>query len=146
MSALDRYFTLPSLAKKAWAAGAIEKARGYAQELLGDAVAHRDWNNGNAIHDGNMVLGLVALHDVDSVRAGSLLIESGKTTGSPQLDSFGPNMTLAKALLQKGEKEVVLEYFALCRSFWKMGSAELDEWSATVRGGGVPSFGHNLLF
>lgn len=55
-------------------------------------------------------------------------------------------MTLANALLQKGEKDVVLEYFSLCRAFWKMGSAKLDEWSATVRGGGIPSFGANLLY
>ena len=147
MSAPQRYHVLPRLAKTAWAAGAIEKARNYAQELLGNAEQYRsDARYGNAIHDGNMVLGLLALDRADSGQAGRLLVQSGKTPGSPELNSFGPNMTLANALLQKGEKDVVLEYFALCRNFWKMGSAKLDEWSATVRGGGIPSFRGNLLY
>ncbi|HYL78092.1 MAG TPA: hypothetical protein VEU96_28010 [Bryobacteraceae bacterium] len=146
MNAMERCFVLPSLAKTAWAAGAIDKARNYAEDLLSGAETHREWNYGNAIHDGNMVLGLVALHGGNIAQASSLLIESGKTTGSPQLNSFGPNMTLANALLQKGEKDAVLKYFSLCRAFWKMGSAKLDEWSATVRGGGIPSFGGNLLY
>ncbi len=146
MSVLERYSALPRLSKTAWAAGDIDKARTYAEELLRDAEAHRDWNYGNAIHDGNMVMGLVALQAGNSAQASNFLIQSGKTAGSPQLNSFGPNMTLANVLLQKGEKDVVLEYFSLCRTFWTMGSAKLDEWSATVRGGGVPSFGANLFY
>ncbi len=48
------------------------------------------------------------------------LIAAGKSPGSPQMDSFGPNMTLAKDLLEKGERDAVLEYFMRCRKFWKM--------------------------
>ena len=46
---------------------------------------------------------------------------AGATPGSPQLDSFGPNMTLAKELLEKGQPDVVLHYFALCKNFWEDG-------------------------
>ena len=66
---------------------------------------------------------------------------AGATPGSPQLNSFGPNMTLAKELLEKGQSEVVLQYLALCKKFWKMDRGQLDEWSATIRGGGIPDFG-----
>jgi hypothetical protein len=55
-------------------------------------------------------------------------------------------MTLARDLLQRGESESVLEYFTLCRAFWKMGSKTLDTWSATVRKGETPNFGANLLY
>ncbi|MEM8947647.1 MAG: RNA polymerase subunit sigma-24, partial [Planctomycetota bacterium] len=65
---------------------------------------------------------------------------------SPQMDSFGPNMTLAKELLEKGEKEVVLEYFELCRTFWDMGHGRLDQWAKDVKAGNTPVFGPNLLY
>jgi TonB family protein len=143
----QRFYALRTLAKAAWEAGAILTAADYATELLNDVAQNpRDWNDGNAIHDGHMVLGLVALSNGNLGQAGKDLLEAGKTPGSPQLDSFGPNMTLAKELLQKGEKDVVLEYFALCRVFWKMGNDRLDEWTAMVRGGGMPKFGANLVY
>jgi TonB family protein len=137
---------LPRLAKAALDAGEWDAAERYARELLDSSKEPRDWNYGNALHDGNMVLGLAAIQHDDLAAARKYLIAAGQTAGSPQLNSFGPNMTLAKALLQKGDKETVLEYFSLCRAFWKMGGARLDEWSATVRGGGIPSFGANLMY
>jgi hypothetical protein len=93
-----------------------------------------------------MVLGVIALRRGDMLQAKQYLAASGKTKGSPQLDSFGPNMSLAKALLEKGERDAVLDYFEACRTFWKMGAKQLDAWSATVRGGGIPSFGANLVY
>lgn len=63
MTAIGRYYALAGLAKAAWATGATDQACNYAEELLRDAEQfRRDWNYGNAIHDGNMVLGLAALH------------------------------------------------------------------------------------
>lgn len=60
-SAQERLAALPQLAKAAIDAGALDKARAYAAEILQAATDSHDWNYGNAIHDGNMVLGLVAL-------------------------------------------------------------------------------------
>jgi len=140
----ERFYALPQMAKAALAAGALDKAAAYASELLGQR--ERDWNYGNAIHAGNMVLGLVALRNGSVGQAKHYLLEAGKTPGSPTLDSFGPNMALAKELLEKGEREVVLEYFSLCKAFWKMGGQRLEAWAATVRKGGVPDFGANLMY
>jgi hypothetical protein len=55
-------------------------------------------------------------------------------------------MSLAKDLIEAGERDVVLEYFTLCRSFWKMGQKKLDDWTAMIKGGGMPDFGANLLY
>jgi hypothetical protein len=60
--------------------------------------------------------------------------------GSTQLNSFGPEMTLSRELLEKGERDVVLQYFVLCRRFWASGSQQLDAWTKTVREGGIPKF------
>lgn len=136
---------LPDLATCAFEAGQTDKAKEYALQLLkmGNQKKHRQ-HNGNAVHHGNLVLGRLALQAGDVEKAKSFLLEAGKTQGSPQLDSFGPNMTLAKELLERGEREVVLEYFQLCAKFWKGG--ELDNWSAVVKGGGMPDFGANLWY
>lgn len=55
-------------------------------------------------------------------------------------------MGLAKDLLEKGEQQVVLEYFELCRRFWDSGHRKLDTWSRQVRAGKVPDFGANLMY
>jgi TonB family protein len=142
---LERGFALPQLAKAAVKAGALDKASLYANELLTSAHAG-DWNDGNAVHDGNMVRGLVALHSGNVEQAAKDLIEAGKTTGSPQLNSFGPNMTLASELLEKGQRDAVLEYLTLCKKFWTLGSTQLDTWIDAIRTGGKPDFGANLLY
>ena len=74
------------------------------------------------------------------------LIEAGKSPGSPQMDTFGPNMSLAKDLLEKGEKEIVIEYLTLCKSFWEMDEGRLDEWIVLVKAGKIPNFGANLQY
>jgi outer membrane lipoprotein-sorting protein len=141
---VDRSFAVPQLAKAALKAGALDKAATYAHDLLRSPSS--DPMYGQALYDGNMVLGMVALHQGDVPEARRYLLESAKTKGSPVLDSFGPNMQLAKALLEKGERDAVLEYFESCRSFWSMGAQQLDAWTATVRRGGVPAFGANLVY
>jgi tetratricopeptide (TPR) repeat protein len=144
----ERFYALSGLAKAAFDAGDFDKAERYARELLSAAPGYeKDWNLGNAIFFGNMVLGRVALRRDHNVGlAKTLLMTSATTTGSPQLNSFGPNMSLANDLLIQGERETVLEFFSRCRAFWKMGATRLDNWTAVVKGGGTPDFGANLLY
>lgn len=143
-----RFHALPPLAKAAFNAGEMEKAENYARELLADAPDYqKDWNYGNAIFFGNMVLGQVALRrDHNVALAKKYLAASGQTPGSPTLNSFGPNMSLAKDLLTAGERDAVIEFFAACRKFWTMDLGELDQWTAAVKSGGIPDFGPNLLY
>jgi hypothetical protein len=143
----ERFYALADLANSALEAGHTAQAEQYAQELLRLAAEFtHNWNYGNAVHKGNIVLGRIALRDGNIVAAKEYLIAAGKTPGSPQLDSFGPNMTLAKELLEKGERDVVLAYLNLCAQFWKMGDSDLKNWRATIKGGGVPDFGANLNY
>jgi hypothetical protein len=74
------------------------------------------------------------------------LIAAGKTPGSPQLNSFGPNMALAKDLLEKSETEIVFEYFELCSKFWKDRRGQLEQWTKEIKNGHVPDFGANLVY
>lgn len=137
------------LAPRAFNAGQFDKAMDYATSAL-EAVTrkapHAYATDEDAFHHGHLVLGMLALRDDDIETAGAHLLEAGETSGSPVLGSFGPNMTLARELLQRGAREVVLEYLRLCREFWTMDNGRLDHWSVVVSNGGVPDFGGNLVY
>jgi len=62
------------------------------------------------------------------------------------MNSFGPNMSLAKDVLEKGERKAVLEYFELCSKFWTMDHGQLEHWKVEVKAGGIPNFGVNLVY
>jgi hypothetical protein len=143
----DKFYVLTMIAPTAYTAGDLEKAKSYSNALLSMAADFPgNWNYGNAIHVGNLVLGRVALASGDVASAKIYLLEAGKTIGSPQLNSFGPNMTLARELVEKGEREVVLEYFNLCAKFWKMPGERLEKWALLVKDGKTPNFGANLRY
>jgi hypothetical protein len=138
---------LASLATSAYAAGDIEKARYYAEHLLQVDAAHfNKWEYWFAIHRGNIVLGRIALKEKHIKLANEYLLKAGKTPGDPVLSSFGPNMSLAKELLQAGQKKTVLQYFELCRKFWTGLDGELDHWTKQVKAGKTPDFGANLYY
>jgi hypothetical protein len=105
-----------------------------------------NWNYGNAIYYGHFILGRVALRDGNTNEAARQLLAAGDTPGSPQLNSFGPNLTLAKDLLAQGEAQTVLAYLAECKTFWKAGGGKVDEWIEAVRAGATPEFGPNLRY
>ena len=144
----DRHlYALDEAAKASFELGKIEEAEGYARQALELAARFRDdWNYGNAIHDGHMVLGRVALRKGDVETAKRELLEAGKTPGSPQLDSFGPNVSLAKDFLERNEADTVIAYFELCGEFWEMEDGNLKRWSALAKGGVMPEFGANLVY
>ena len=137
----ERFHALPMAAVGAVHLGRYDLAARLADETLATAGSYRtDWNYGNAIHAGHTVRGLVALHDGDKARAVSELHESGATPGSPQLNSFGPSMRLARALLRAGESQSVIDYLEQCRAFWEGGDAWITVWEEKIRAGSVPNF------
>ena len=136
----ERCALLVALGKAAWAVGNLEKAQEYADWMIGTASYY-----GANFHHGNIVLGLLALADDDVEEAKLRLIAAGETTGG-ELSSFGPDMTLAKRLLEWGEEEVVLSYFDLCSQFWKLDRGRLVEWAADVEQGRMPDFRSNLRY
>jgi hypothetical protein len=101
-------------------AGEFESADALAREYL--QLAKRfpcNWNYGNAIHNANSILGLVALLNGRKAEAGSYLAAAGATPGSPQLDTFGPSLLLARELAKAGEHKAAASYLSSVKRFWK---------------------------
>jgi len=141
----DRFHALNDASRVAYNCDMMDAARRYAEELLRLAPKYAtSWDYGNALQNGNIVLGRIALREGRVDEAKRRLLEAGKSPGSPQMDTFGPDITLAMELVAKGEKDVVLEYFDLCRKFWKTGLARLDRWSQQIRDGKAPDFDFSL--
>ena len=140
-----KFNALGTAAKESFAAGKIDDAQKYAQELMAllpDFQKARDY--GTWVSDANIVLGRVALSKGNVEDAKRYLLAAGHSPLTPYLSSNGPNMGLARDLLAKGEKQTVLEYFDLCRTFWLTGGPQLDTWSQQVKDGKVPEFGPSL--
>lgn len=127
--------------------GDLAKAQVQANKMLQTAESRRgSWDEGNLVHHAHLILGHIRLREGDVAGAERHLLEAGRTPGSPQLDTFGPNMTLAKALLERGRRKAVLEYFRECASFWQMHDDRLVGWTREVRARKIPDFGPNLLY
>ena len=141
------FYEATKAAPAAFKAGDMSKAALLSHNLLKQAELWKnDWNYGNAIHVANLVLGRIALANKDHEKAAMFLLAAGTTPGSPQLNSFGPNMLLASEMLKKGETQAVLEYFDLCAKFWDKKHSSLAKWKADVESGNVPDFGPNLRY
>jgi hypothetical protein len=137
----SRASLLPITAQTAFDAGEMVKAKAYATELLLEFARDKDGSNyGNAMHYGNIILGRVALKEGNVEKARVHLLVAGKTPGSPMLETVGPDLELAKELLAKGEREIVIQYFNLCANFWEGERERLNKWIAVIRKGGTPDF------
>jgi len=145
-----RFLSMNEACKMSFAVGRTEDAQRLAADMLVlDDKRSRgvpEEANGNVVHDANMILGRIAVEQGRIEEAKRHLLASGKTRGSPVLGSFGPNVSLAKDLLEKGEQQVVLDYFEACRKFWKMGDKQLNEWTKDIHDGRIPEFGANLIY
>jgi hypothetical protein len=135
---------LPRMARAAFAANEFALAESLANEALEAAQHGIFWWTGDAIHQGNIVLGRLALRESKPDAAKRYLLAAGRTPGSGNLGSLGPNMALAKDLLDLGETATVLEYLESCTQFWIGNRGKLAEWLALVRAGLKPDFGPNL--
>lgn len=130
-------------AKERFNAGDITEARRLAGGILA-GERHPD-DTGRPLHDAHMVLGRIAAKEGRIDDAVAKLLEAARDNrGDPGMNSFGPNMSLAKDLLEHGRSDAVLQYFELCRQFWKSGHKYLDKWAAEIKTGATPNFGANL--
>ena len=144
-SPANRFYVLGTAAKESFAAGKIDDAHKYAQELMTLLPDFRtDADYGTAVCDANLVMGRIALHNGNLEDAKRYLQASLQSPGA-LLGNNGPNMSLAKDLLAKDEKQAVLDYFEQCRKFWVNGVVQLDKWSQQIKDGKVPDFGASLF-
>jgi tetratricopeptide (TPR) repeat protein len=144
---LERLNNLPDAAQAAYEAGEYERAAAYSKEVLrlAEQPEYAD-NNSDAIHYGNIVLGRIAVRQGDLTAASAYLVKAAKIKSSFRYRTIGPNMMLAKELLDKGERKSVLEYFGLCGKFWEDNKEILAQWRSAVASGSYPDFGANLRY
>jgi len=148
------------LTRAAFWAGDYDQAREYAQDWLkaseylekepppatNNERLVRKQEQGQAIHDANMILGEIALSEGKVKDAAQFLIEAGKATDGKTLTSYGPDLALSNDLLDKGERQAVLTFFEECRAFWKIGDDRLSLWTKAVQAGQKPEFGPGFNF
>jgi peroxiredoxin len=128
--------TLPRLATAELEAGEVDAAENDAHRLLALAAANsKEWNHDDLLHAAYTVLGRVALERGDLKTARARLLESARIKGSAALESFGPDLKLARELLAAGERDVVLQYLDLCRGFWKYDRGRIDQFAELVKNG-----------
>jgi tetratricopeptide (TPR) repeat protein len=137
-----------TLARAAMEAGELERAQALAKSLLAmvpqlSADPKLKWSVDGIRHHSYLILGRVALRHDDLETAKADLLDAGRVGGGGTLASFGPNMSLAKELLEKGNKDVVLQYLELCAKFW-MFPEKIEPWVAAIKKGEIPNFGRNL--
>jgi hypothetical protein len=127
------------IAEAAIAAGLLDVATVAAHAVLRDAPQfERTWQYGNAVHWGHIVLGKIARLRGDLESASGELAFAGRTPGSPQLDSYGPDLELAQSLLDLGRTDAVLDYLTQCKRFWEMDRGALDQWIRQISSGERP--------
>ena len=147
---MKRFYQIRPEMEEQFDSGNLEAARKLAEEYLQLAAQNlKDWNYGNAIHHANIFLGRIALLNGKLSKAKEHLLAAGSTKRSPQLYSFGPNMTLARDLLLQGEKEIVLQYIDMCKSFWwlwVMHFRTVHNWKRQIKQGEIPDFKAHLLY
>lgn len=137
---LAHFYELDDQVKAAYEKGNDAQLAAVAGEYLELAGVYRcNWNYGNAIHDANRYLGLASLRRGNDDEAARYLMLSGKSTGSPQLNSFGPELDLADQLLKQGKTEAVAEYLRDIKHFWKMDDGQVDQWLAAMGKGEKPN-------
>jgi hypothetical protein len=137
---LKRFYSLDENIKAAYAARNDPEVVALATEYLNLAMTYRcNWNYGNAVHDGNRYLGLVSLHAGRVENAARFLELAGKTPGSPQLDSFGPDLDLADELLKRGQTIAVEHYLTDVKAFWRLDHGQVDRWLAAIAAGERPT-------
>jgi hypothetical protein len=132
-------------------AGEIDAARTCAERMLASAEKNAERLKtqhlyGDSLNKAHTLVGRVALRRGDVAAARQHLLAAGDVPGDGTLTSFGPNMALAKELLERGERDVVIQYFDLCAKFWTFDRGQLARWKAAVKNGEVPEFGASLVY
>ena len=131
----------------------LAEVKSCAEAALANNKDTQSWNYGNIIYDQHSLLGRVALREGKLDEAKKQLLAAGRTPGSPQLNSFGPDFILARELAEKGEYDTVLKFLDLVARFWanpeertqdnSKRSAnrhlkELESWRKQLKTGKVP--------
>jgi hypothetical protein len=107
----------------------------YAEKLL-----RENPNSGDATYAGNLILAQVALDKDDVSSAKRYLMQAASTTGTRRIEQNGLDVSVARVLFDRGEKDAVLEYLQRGRDLWPQGTQIIGRWEAAIRAGRRPNF------
>jgi hypothetical protein len=129
-----------SLAEVLVEVGALELADSLAARELQRGMSRDGGERGNIVYQMNQVRGRIALRRGRRSQAIEFLHRAGETPGSPQLATFGPQLYLARELLEAGEVAAVRQFLSSLRRFWVSPGAEaiLADAIAIIDSGRVP--------
>lgn len=135
----DRVYLMTLLGALALDAGQCDQAQSYGRHLL--QMAPKDeWSYALHVHRAHTLLGRVALREDRIAEAKASLLESANITGSTNLNSFPPEMVLAKVLVSIGETNTVMKYLEVCQTVWPKAQAALEKWRQEIRATGTSTF------
>jgi tetratricopeptide (TPR) repeat protein len=142
----DRFMALEDATRSYYKYEKYSEARNRAEQLLTLSLANKsDYNiYGDGYYTAHTILGRLDLHAGRPEQAIQHLFESVKTPGSAVLASFGPDMSLANDLLDKGYKAPVIKFLNGCKRFWEYEEGKLDTWIKYINDGKKPDFSLNL--
>jgi hypothetical protein len=112
----------------------------YADRLLREHGQPGDPEYPNAVYTGNLILAQTALEKNDVDAAKNYFLAAIATPGTRSIQQNGIDTSVARVLLQRGERDAVLEYFKRGRNLWPQGAQLITRWEATIRAGRMPNF------
>jgi hypothetical protein len=121
--------------------GDVTAAETLAPEVLLETQHYRTAQNRSSLDAENVydvydALGRGALQRKDFDAAQKYLILAASTSGNAHLESHGPNLSLARSLLDLGYKETVMAFLTSSKAWWT--NPKIDLWIAQIRQGQTP--------
>ena len=104
-----------------------------------------EWDEGNRVHYGNVILGRIALADGDVEGAEQHLLAAGRMPGSDSLKWGGPDIAGEGPSRARAARERAAVSLCLDMDLWETHQERLRNWIA-VEAGRTPDFGSNLSF
>ena len=103
-------------------------------------------SDSSLIQRANTLLGRVALRSDDLASAERYLLDSARVQTPRYGFVFSPPMVLAKELLERGKRDVVLQYLENCLAIWPGGERTLQIWIDDIKANRTPNFGGSSTF
>lgn len=135
------------LALSTFESGDLETAKRHSEQLLnnfpplpeaGGNEREQLWMAWDIYRSTHLLLGRIHLvmNDLDS--AGLHLVQAGEAPTTPALESYGPDLSLARDLLTLGANGPVLKFLSALGTRWKAGKSRTETWEMDIRRGVVP--------
>jgi hypothetical protein len=140
------YFTLGLQLADALTADDVHTAEVVAPEVLRQTESLKSTLPselfGRNIYNAYDALGRAAFERGDYEAAKQYLLQAATTPGTANMAGWGPNLKLAKALLDKGYGDTVVMFLTACKSFWN--KPIVDQWIIQIKSGQYPTLAPNV--